>query len=140
MHKAPKQLTDEKRLSEIKLPDYKEKQKILYMDNTSPTVLIAYGDKYLEAGRISDAIDFYHKADHTEGLEKIREMVAAEGDVMEFQHTLNALDKNASTEEWEAIGKRAFDLEKYAFATHAFEKSGNDSMIEKIKEGNRQAE
>lgn len=122
------------------MPDYKEKQKILYRDNTPQTALISYGDKYLEAGRISDAIDFYQKADHIEGLKKIREMVAADGDVMGFQHTLNALNIDASEEEWNAIGKRAFELEKYAFAIHAFEKSGNNSMIEKIKEGNQQAE
>lgn len=127
-------------MSKINLPDYKGKQKILYIDSTPETALIAYGANYLEAGRISDAIDFYHKANHIEGLKKIREMAAGDGDVMEFQHTLNALNIDASEEEWDIIGKRALELEKYAFAIHAFEKSGNNSMIEKIKEGNRQAE
>ena len=126
--------TGKKRLAKIKLPDYKEKQKTLYRDNTPQTALIAYGDKYLEAERISDAIDFYQKANHTEGLEKIREMVVADGDVMDFQHTLKALNVDASGEEWNRIGERALELKKYAFATHAFEKGENDSMVEKIKD------
>ena len=127
-------------MAKTNLPDYKEKQKILYRDNTSPTTLIAYGDKYMEAGKISDAIDFYHKADHIEGLEKIREMVVTDGDVMEFQHTLNALNLDASEEEWNRIGKQALELKKYTFAIHAFEKGGNSPMAEKIKEEVQQAE
>ncbi len=121
-----------------------EKQKILYRDNTSLTELIAYGDKYLEVGRISDAIDFYQKANHIKGLEKIKDMTVADGDVMEFQHALKALNKNASIEEWNRIGKQALELKKYTFAIHAFEKGENSSMAEKTKEtileGNRQAE
>jgi len=129
----------------IKLPDYKEKQKILYKDNTSPTALTAYGDKYLEAERISDAIDFYQKANHIEGLEKIKERTIKEGDVFEFKHILNALNIDASSEEWNTIGKRAFELKKYTFAIHAFERGGNNSMVDKIKElslpeGKQQAE
>ena len=132
-------------MAKIKLPDYKEKQKILYRDNTSPTALTAYGDKYLEAERLSDAIDFYQKANHIEGLEKIRNMVVADGDVMDFQHTLNALNVDASREEWNRIGERALELKKYAFAIHAFEKGENNSMVEKIKkimtpEGNQETE
>ena len=132
-------------MAKIKLPDYKEKQKVLYKDNTPQTALIAYGDKYLEAERISDAIDFYQKADHIEGLGKIREMVVADGDVMDFQHTLNALNVDASREEWNRIGERALELKKYTFATHAFEKGENNSMVEKIKElmtsgGNQETE
>lgn len=128
------QFTGKNRLAKIKLPDYKEKQKTLYRDNTPQTALIAYGDKYLEAERISDAIDFYQKANHIEGLEKIREMVVADGDVMDFQHTLNALNVDASREEWNRIGERALELKKYIFAIHAFEKGENNSMVEKIKE------
>ncbi|MEA1935248.1 MAG: hypothetical protein U9M96_00305 [Thermodesulfobacteriota bacterium] len=128
------QFTGKNRLAKIKLPDYKEKQKTLYRDNTPQTALIAYGDKYLEAERISDAIDFYQKANHIEGLEKIREMVVADGDVMDFQHTLNALNVDASREEWNRIGEQALELKKYIFAINAFEKGENNSMVEKIKE------
>lgn len=132
-------------MAKIKLPDYKEKQKILYRDTTSQTALIAYGDKYLEAERISDAVDFYQKANHIEGLEKIKEIIIKEGDVFEFQHILNALNADASSEEWDTIGKRAFELGKYTFAIHALERAGNNSMVDKIKEllppeGKQQAE
>jgi len=121
-------------LPKIKLPNYKEKQKILYRDNTPKAALIDYGDKYLDEGRISDAIDFYKKANHIEGLKKIRELVVTDGDVMEFQHTLNALNIDASEEEWNRIGGQSLELKKYTFAIHAFEKSGNNPMAEKVRE------
>jgi tetratricopeptide (TPR) repeat protein len=132
-------------LPKIKLPNYKEKQKVLYKDNAPPAALVAYGDKCLEGGRISDAVDFFQKANYIEGIEKIRDIVIIEGDVMEYQHTLNALGKrDASCKEWNRIGERALELKKYTFAIHAFEKSEDSSMVEKVKklilEGNRQTE
>ncbi len=132
-------------MAKAKLPDYKEKQKILYRDNTSPSALADYGDKYLDAERISDAIDFYQKANHIEGLKKIKELAIEDGDVFEFQHILNALNTDASGEEWNTIGKKALELKKYTFAIHAFEKGGNKTMVDKIKgllpsEGKQQAE
>ena len=117
------------------MPNYKEKQKVLYKDNAPPATLIAYGDKCLEGGRISDAIDLFQKANYIEGLEKIKDIGIIEGDVMGYQHTLNALDKKgASCEEWNRIGERALELKKYTFAIHAFEKSENVTMVEKVKE------
>ena len=122
-------------MPKITLPNYKEKQKVLYKDNAPPATLIAYGDKCLEGGRISDAIDLFQKANYIEGLEKIKDIGIIEGDVMGYQHTLNALDKKgASCEEWNRIGERALELKKYTFAIHAFEKSENVTMVEKVKE------
>ena len=76
---------------------------------------------------------------------KPKDIIIKEGDVFEFQHILNALNIDASSEEWNTIGKRAFELKKYTFAIHAFEKGGNNSMVDKIKEllppeGKQQAE
>ena len=53
------------------LPDYQEKQKILYIDRRSTEGLIGYGDRSLEANLIFDALEFYQKAKHRPGLEKI---------------------------------------------------------------------
>jgi hypothetical protein len=115
-----------------KLPDYREKQRILYIDKRSDKDLIGYGDHYLESGRISDAADFYQKADNTPGLEKIREMAEATGDIMTFQQVMKALKQIATESDWNRIGQRAIELKKYAFALHAFEKSNNTIMIEQV--------
>jgi len=53
------------------LPDYQEKQKILCIKKSSGEVLIDYGDTFISANRIFDALEFYKKAEHRSGLSKI---------------------------------------------------------------------
>jgi hypothetical protein len=115
------------------LPNYQEKQRILYIDHKSVRDLIAYGDAFLEAGKMFDAIEFYQRVNYSEGLEKIKGMAEHSGDVMLFQQVLKPLKQHVSDDTWNAIGTRAFDLKKYSFALHAFEKSNNSTMAEKIK-------
>lgn len=116
-----------------KLPDYREKQRLLYVDKRSDRELIAYGDYYLESGRIADATDFYQKANHIPGLEKIKETAEETGDVMAFQHVLKALKVNITDDDWNRIGQRAYDLKKYTFALHAFQKGSAAAKIEQVK-------
>jgi len=115
------------------LPNYQEKQRILYIDHKSVHDLIAYGDAFLEAGKMFDAIEFYQRVNYSEALEKIKGMAEHSGDVMLFQQVLKPLKQHVSDDTWNAIGTRAFDLKKYSFALHAFEKSNNSTMAEKIK-------
>jgi len=116
-----------------KLPNYQEKQRILYIDHRPDRDLIAYGDAFLEAGKMFDAIEFYQRVNYSEGLEKIKGMAEHSGDVMLFQQVLKPLKQHVSDDTWNAIGTRAFELKKYSFALHAFEKSNNSTMAEKIK-------
>ncbi len=116
-----------------KLPSYREKQRILYIDHRSERDLVAYGDAFLEAGKIFDAVECYQRANYTAGLEKIRDMAKQSGDVMLFQQVMKPLKQTVSDDAWNEIGQRALDLKKYAFALHAFENSNNIMMIEQIK-------
>lgn len=116
------------------LPDYKEKQKILYINSTPARTLTSMGERYLEQNRISDAIEFFQKAAYREGLEKILAMAVESGDVMDFQQVLKALGREATDDEWNRIGERAMALKKYTFALQAFEKSRNESELARLKE------
>ncbi len=117
-----------------KLPNYQEKQHILYIKHHSEKDLIAYGDAFLEEGKISDAIDFYQKANYIAGLEKIKGMAELSGDVMLLQQVLKPLRQAIPEETWEAIGQRALEFKKYLFAFYAFEKGNNNTMVGRIKE------
>jgi tetratricopeptide (TPR) repeat protein len=116
-----------------KLPDYKEKQKILYVDATPAKTLISLGERYLNEDRVSDAIEFFQKAGYREGLEKILAMAVENGDVMDFQQVLKALGRDAADSDWERIGQRALALQKYTFALQAFERNRNENEIERVK-------
>jgi len=117
-----------------KLPNYQEKQHILYIKHHSEKDLIAYGDAFLEEGKISDAIDFYQKANNVQGLEKIKGMAELSGDVMLLQQVLKPLRQTIPEETWNAIGQRALEFKKHLFALYAFEKGNNDTIAGRIKE------
>jgi len=120
------------------LPDYREKQKVLYIDTRSADELIVYGDGYLEANRIFDALEFYAKAKHQPGLEKIRETAISTGDAMLFEQAAKALHREHAREEWNQLGRQAITRKKYAFARYAFEQIGDTAMLQEI--GNIAAE
>ncbi|MGZ3595299.1 MAG: hypothetical protein ACXWMV_07595 [Syntrophales bacterium] len=117
-----------------KLPNYQEKQHILYVKHHSEKDLIAYGDAFLEEGKTSDAIDFYQKANYIQGLETIKSMAQQSGDVMLLQQVLKPLRQTIAEETWNAMGERALELKKYLFALYAFEKGNNNAMAGRIKE------
>lgn len=116
-----------------KLPDYGLKQKILYVDKTSAANLKNYGDMFLEEGNISDAIDFYQKADYNEGLQKVKQIAIDSGEVMIYQRAAKALHMEPKPEDWETIGKKAIDFKKYFFARHALEKVNNAELLNSLK-------
>ena len=116
-------------MSAGKLPDYRLKQKILYIDKTSPASLISTGDMYLEAGALSDALDFYAKAEHPAGMQKIKDIALAGGDVFLFQGAARALAIELRDADWENIAQTAMELGKYAFAKQALEKTSNTGLM-----------
>jgi hypothetical protein len=126
--------TETKTMKEDILPDYRKKQQLLYAEKRTTGELIVYGDRFLEAGRISDAIEFYQKAHHTAGLEKISATAQQMGDVMLFLQATRALSRTPSPEEWLAIGQIAKGLKKYSFALLAFEKGGHDQFLRETRE------
>ncbi len=112
-----------------KLPDYRLKQKILYIDKTSAETLIRYGNLYLEENVLSDALDFYFKAGHTDGLHKIKELALQSGDTFLFQRAAKALNLELKSTDWEKVGLRATELKKYLFARQALEKADNAELL-----------
>ncbi|HOF78547.1 MAG TPA: hypothetical protein PLI40_06800 [Smithellaceae bacterium] len=119
-------------MSNKKLPDYRLKQKILYIDKTDAEILKNYGNTFLDAGFISDAIDFYNKANYYDGLEKIKALAFETGDVMFFQRVMKALNTEPSQADWEMIGQKAISLKKYLFAKHALEKAGKPEILNSL--------
>jgi tetratricopeptide (TPR) repeat protein len=121
-------------LSIRKLPDYRLKQKILYVDQTDPEILQDYGDLFFAEGNLSDALDFYQKAIFTEGLQKVKKSSLEGGDVMLFQRVTKALNLEITPADWENIGQKAMSLKKYLFARHALEKANNEGLLNSLKQ------
>jgi hypothetical protein len=119
-------------LAKRKLPDYRLKQKILYIDKTSAEMLVRYGDLYMEEKMLSDALDFYLKAGHTAGLQKIKDLALQNGDTFLFQRAVKALNIEPGPVDWENIARRAIEFKKYFFARYALEKINNTELLSKL--------
>lgn len=116
------------------LPDYRLKQRILYIDQTNPQILENYGYAFFAEGNLSDALDFYQKANSTIGLQKIKDFALENGDVMLFARAAKALNLELKTSDWENIAKIAIGLKKYLFARHALEKASNEDLLNSLKQ------
>lgn len=117
----------------MRLPDYREKQKMLYIDKTPARDLVANGDLYLEKGQLPDALEFYIRASHEQGLEAIRALSEEKGDAMIFLQATRALGRKVSPDEWDRIGNRALERGRLLFARHAFAGSGNEAMKSRVE-------
>lgn len=115
-----------------KLPDYRAKQKILYIDKVNENVLRDYGNSFFDDGFLSDALDFYQKANDKADIQKIKDMAFERGDVMLFQQAAKALNMELKPADWEGIGQKAIGLKKYSFARHAAEKADNEEMLNSL--------
>ena len=80
-----------------KVPDYRLKQKILYIDKVNPSAIQNYGDMFLEEGFFSDALEFYQKANDNSGMQKIKDVAFNSGDVMLLQQVAKALHLELKT-------------------------------------------
>lgn len=120
-------------MSTLRLPDYRSKQKILYIDRTSPADLQKYGDSFFEDDRLSDAIEFYEKANYEAGLQKIKDVAFERGDVMFFQQAARGLRMDLKPADWNAVGQKAMALKKYSFARIAFQKADNEEMLNSLR-------
>ena len=120
-------------MSNLRLPDYRTKQKILYIDKNNENALQNYGDSFFEEGRLSDALDFYQKANYTVGLQKIKDLAFDNGDVMLWELAAKALKLELKPADWEAVGQKAIALKKYSFARHALEKANNEEMLNSLQ-------
>jgi hypothetical protein len=114
------------------LPHYKKKQQLLHAKDARPDDLRRQGEEFLQAGWLSDAIDFFGKAGDQNGLEKIRDITISEGDVFLFRRTLKALDTTASEDQWKELADRALELGKLQFAREAYRMAGDRKSLDKV--------
>ena len=95
---------------------------------------VKYGELFQKQGFLSDAIDFFAKAEAKERLEEILPQVITEGDVFLFTKIYQALKRKPSTSDWEKIGEIAFKLGKWQFALKAFQAAENKERTKEIKQ------
>lgn len=106
-----------------------QKRDILNRPAASAASLIDRGEAMERAGLVHDALSFYEKAGAHEAIIRLRDTATREGDLFLYRLTVRALGEEPTPEDWIAIGKRAADLGKMAFAHQAFRLAGREDLI-----------
>ena len=101
------------------LPGPLEKREILFSEKLDPQEKAQWGRRYLQAGKLMDALDFFLEAKSRPDLEKMRSLAIEEGDAFILRSIQRALPELVTEEHWQALGARAAALGKQAFAEQA---------------------
>jgi tetratricopeptide (TPR) repeat protein len=95
---------------------------------------IKYGELYQKQGLLSDAIDFFAKAEANEKLEAILPLIITEGDVFLFTKIYHALKIAPSAAAWQEIAETALKLGKWQFALKAFQAADHKEKVREIEQ------
>jgi hypothetical protein len=120
-------------LASKKLLNCLKKRDLLNSDRANKSELIKLGENYLQQGLISDCIDFFEKAEHSEGLIQLKEKCAAEGDYFLYQRLAKILQDPPSAEEWTQLGDKALALSKLFFARLAYQQADNHEKAAQVE-------
>jgi hypothetical protein len=101
-----------------------EKRDLLNQSAVSVGELLEWGARYEEEGLLSDAVEFYERASSAEHLERLLLLAREEGDAFLYGRILKALGRESAPEEWIALGRKAEELGKEAYARQAFNRGG----------------
>ena len=109
-----------KRMIKNKLPDSLTKRRLLYERKDTDYVL--YGDLFFRHQHYNDALDFFEKGHHMEGLLKIKEVALQNGNAYLAERLTKCVPDIMTNPDWEQIFNRATGLGKGTYAHWAKEK------------------
>ena len=110
-----------------------KKRDLLNSGKADKSELIKLGERYLYEDRLSDAIDFFEKAEHFEGLTELKEQCVAKGDYFLCQRLTKILEESPSSEEWIQLGDNALHLGKLLFARSAYQQAENPEKVSQVE-------
>ncbi len=107
-----------------------EKRDLLNRSAVSVKEFLEWGARFEQEGLLSDAVDFYERARSAENLEKLLLVAREEGDLFLYGRILKALGREAARDEWIALGRKAEEFGKDAYARQALNKGGLEKADE----------
>ncbi|MBF0548896.1 MAG: hypothetical protein HQK60_00025 [Deltaproteobacteria bacterium] len=114
------------------LPSCLKKREILNDPKAAPDLLVEHGRAFLNAGHLTDALDFFVKAGHPEGSIEVRRAALDQGDVFIFSKACQSASSPASAEEWRQLGRMNLIAGRYLFALNAFRQAGDEAGVAQV--------
>ena len=103
------------------MPNCLKKRRLLNEKELSPELCREYGEKFLALQWWEDALEFFQKGNHQEGLGKIKAHCLESGDAF----LLGRLGKDWDPDLWRRVAEKALELGKLNFARRALEMAGD---------------
>ena len=111
------------------MPTALERRSLLYGKESVKADHRALGDRYFEAGRIADALEFYGKVQDQAGIEKVRRFAVENGDAFLLAQIERLTGRALDPEFWREAGRNAENKGRLNFARQAFEKAGDTEAV-----------
>jgi hypothetical protein len=111
-----------------------EKRDLLNLPAASVDTLMEWGDRYLEAGFVHDAVDFYEKAGAKEAVTRLLETAEDDGDVFLLRRLCSLLEREPTSEEWLTAAEQAERLGKDHFAWKGYQRAGAQDRSDAVRE------
>lgn len=92
--------------------------------------LPAMGDAFFEAGRLSEALDFYHLGSDSERIRRIKDLALSLGDYFTVARVASRDLELVSAEEWEQLGDVAVGAGRLHDAVAAFARCEAQAKLE----------
>lgn len=107
------------------IPNYKQRQRILYIDKTPPQELAGFADMLLAEKRYSEAFDYLERLGDAERLRRFMEEAKKRGDFFNFERTARKLNLEVKPSEWEELAECAVRYGLVRYAVEAYRRAGN---------------
>lgn len=105
-----------------------QQRDLLAAKDTPPEIFRAYGEAYLQAGALDDAINFFQTCGDRAGMAEVKRLAIAQGNAHLLFRIADAIPDSVTEEDWWATATAAVQLGKEAYACQALAKLGQ--MVE----------
>ena len=117
------------------LPDPLQKRDLLYSRKKDERVdYVAIGDAYLDAGRLSEAVEFYVRGGAEEKIRRVRDRAMETGDSPLLIVIADVLKNGVAADDWAKLASAALRLGKISEAAEAFERAGRPEEAAEARE------
>lgn len=117
------------------LPSSIEKRDILFgAKKVAGGTFLTLAQKYEAEGSLSDALDFFAKAEATEDLKRLAKIFIKEGDSFLLLKVAHLSHESVSEDDIADCAQKAEELGKTRYAILAHDKLGNEEKVEALKE------
>ena len=119
----------------MKWPNFLERKQILFSPKTLREEAIRWGDRYMELQRLHDAVAFYGRAQHNDGLRLILGMAVESGDFLLFREAVGGMSPPVEEHKpLSRLAERAAELGRWHDARKAYERLGDEKGVRRAME------